>query len=467
MGDCQLLWSKVLDVIKTSASPAVFQSFFAVVHPIAFDGERFALQVDSPLVVDWLRQKYQATIEDTLRHLCGRAVHLVLQCDADLPAPPAPLPAAAPAAAPPDPAAHATADAAPSPARRTRVLPSNLNPYFSFDNFIVGSSNQMAHAAAFATAQNPGRVYNPLFIYGGVGLGKTHLMQAIGHAVLTRDERRTVHYVSCERFINQFIEAIQTSTLSRFREFFRSSIDVLLIDDIQFLSKKESLQEEFYHTFNDLHNQGKQIVMTSDKSPQELEHIENRMVNRFEWGMVVDIQSPDFETRVAIIRKKLEAYGKTLDDEVCYYLANKVRNDVRKIEGALIRLLGFASVQNRPVTLEMAKDCLKDYVTAQAPINLDIIQKTVAEFFDVRITDLRSNRRPKMISHPRQLAMYLCRDLTSNSLTEIAQSFGGKDHTTVLYACRKIDALKASDEVIDQQISVLRKRILESTYGAM
>jgi len=242
---------------------------------------------------------------------------------------------------------------------------------------------------------------------------------------------------------------------------------VLLIDDIQFLSKKESLQEEFYHTFNDLHNQGKQIVMTSDKSPQELEHIENRMVNRFEWGMVVDIQSPDFETRVAIIRKKLEAYGKTLDDEVCYYLANKVRNDVRKIEGALIRLLGFASVQNRPVTLEMAKDCLKDYVTAQAPINLDIIQKTVAEFFDVRITDLRSNRRPKMISHPRQLAMYLCRDLTSNSLTEIAQSFGGKDHTTVLYACRKIDALKASDEVIDQQISVLRKRILESTYGAM
>lgn len=463
MGDCQILWNKVLDVIKTSASPAVFQAFFAVVHPLSFDGERFVLQVDTPLVTDWLRQKYVTAIEDTLRHLCGRAVHLVLQCDADLPAPPAP------AATEPAPAAvpSALSDPTPSPARRARVLPSNLNPYFSFDNFIVGSSNQMAHAAAFATAQNPGRVYNPLFIYGGVGLGKTHLMQAIGHAVLSRDERRTVHYVSCERFINQFIEAIQTSTLSKFREFFRSSIDVLLIDDIQFLSKKESLQEEFYHTFNDLHNQGKQIVMTSDKSPQELEHIENRLVNRFEWGMVVDIQSPDFETRVAIIRKKLETYGKTLDDEVCYYLANKVRNDVRKIEGALIRLLGFASVQNKPVTLEMAKDCLKDYVTAQAPISLDAIQKAVAEFFDVRITDLRSNRRPKMISHPRQLAMYLCRDLTSNSLTEIAQAFGGKDHTTVLYACRKIDAMKRSDEVIEQQISTLRKRILESSYGTM
>lgn len=466
MGDCQILWSKVLDVIKTSASPAVFQAFFAVVHPLSFDGERFILQVDSPLVADWLRQKYVSTIEETLRHLCGRAVHLVLQCDADMPAPPAPV-AHVNLSTDSTPAVPLVPAEPAAPVRRSRALPSNLNPYFTFDNFIVGSSNQMAHAAAFATAQNPGRVYNPLFIYGGVGLGKTHLMQAIGHAVMARDDRRTVHYVSCERFINQFIEAIQTSTLSKFREFFRSSIDVLLIDDIQFLSKKESLQEEFYHTFNDLHNQGKQIVMTSDKSPQELEHIENRLVNRFEWGMVVDIQSPDFETRVAIIRKKLETYGKTLDDEVCYYLANKVRNDVRKIEGALIRLLGFASVQNKPVTLEMAKECLKDYVTAQVPISLEIIQKAVAEFFDVRVTDLRSNRRPKMISHPRQLAMYLCRDLTSNSLTEIAQSFGGKDHTTVLYACRKIEAMKAQDDVVEQQISALRKRILESSYGTM
>ncbi|MCX7847160.1 MAG: chromosomal replication initiator protein DnaA [bacterium] len=454
----------MLDVIKTSASPVVFQAFFSVVHPLSLDEDRFVVQVDSPLVVDWLRQKYAATIEATLQQLCGRPIRLVLQCDASATTVTRnevfPDDCALPS--PPDPPVEFSLGV-----RRGRSLPSNLNPYFTFENFIVGSSNRMAHAAAFATAQNPGRVYNPLFIYGGVGLGKTHLMQAIGHAVLSRDERCVVHYVSCERFINQFIEAIQTSTLSKFRDLFRSSIDVLLIDDIQFLSKKEGLQEEFYHTFNDLHNQGKQIVMTSDKSPQELEHIENRLVNRFEWGMVVDIQSPDFETRVAIIRKKLETFGKTLDDDVCYYLANRVRNDVRKIEGALIRLLGFASVQNKPVTLEMAKECLKDYVTAQAPITLESIQKAVAEFFDVRVGDLRSNRRPKMIAHPRQVAMYLCRDLTDSSLTDIAQSFGGKDHTTVLYACRKIDALKRTDEQVEQQIAALRKRILESTQGTV
>lgn len=464
MGDCQVLWSKVLDVIKTSTSPAVFQAFFAVVHPLSFDGEHFILQVDSPLVVDWLRQKYAAAIEAALQQLCGRPVRLILQSNSSASAAPVtPTPSAAETPPPPTPVAVTDL----TPPRRPRTLPSNLNPYFTFENFIVGSSNRMAHAAAFATAQNPGKVYNPLFIYGGVGLGKTHLMQAIGHAILSRHERCAVHYVSCERFINQFIEAIQTSTLSKFRDFFRSSIDVLLIDDIQFLSKKESLQEEFYHTFNDLHNQGKQIVMTSDKSPQELEHIENRLVNRFEWGMVVDIQSPDFETRVAIIRKKLETFGKSLDDEICYYLANKVRTDVRKIEGALIRLLGFASVQNKPVTLEMAKECLKDYVTAQTPITLEAIQKAVAEFFDVRVADLRSNRRPKMIAHPRQLAMYLCRDLTTCSLTEIAQAFGGKDHTTVLYACRKIDALKNSDETVEQQIAALRRRILEANPGAL
>jgi len=219
------------------------------------------------------------------------------------------------------------------------------------------------------------------------------------------------------------------------------------------------MQEEFFHTFNTLHNEGKQIVMTCDKSPQELKSIENRLINRFEWGMVVDIQSPDFETRVAIIHKKLEQFGQKFDDDICYYLANKVRNDVRKIEGAIIKLLGYASIQNEPVNLDMAKEVLKNYVSTHM-VTLDLIQKSVSEFFDLRINDLKSSRRPKAISHPRQLAMYLCRNLTNCSLTEIAQSFGGKDHTTVLYACRKIEDLKSKDDIIKQQLNTLEKSIV-------
>jgi len=442
-----VLWSKVLDVVKSSTNDSIFQSFFSVVHPLSYSGNRFVIQVDSPLVADWLKQKYLPLIENSLCHYSGRKIKLVIQCDADA-HPVQPLP-------PPEEVKR------PRSSRRKRPMSANLNPNFTFDNFIVGSSNQMAHAAAFAIGQNPGHAYNPLFIYGGVGLGKTHVMQASGHAALARNKNTKVLYISCERFINQYIEALQNRTLTKFRDIYRSNIDVLLVDDIQFLSEKERMQEEFYHTFNALHNDGKQIVMTSDKSPQELQHMENRLVNRFEWGMVVDIQSPDFETRVAIIHKKLEQFGQTFDDDVCYYLANKVRNDVRKIEGAIIKVLGYASVQNVPVTLDMAKECLRDYITSQT-VTLESIQKAVVDFFDIRLTDLRSHRRPKIISHPRQIAMFLCRDLTNSSLSEIAQSFGGKDHTTVLYACRKIDKLRGKDEIIGQQIMALKKRIMET-----
>jgi chromosomal replication initiator protein len=459
--DCQVLWDKVLSVVRSSTSQAVFQSFFSVVHPLSLTEDRFIVQIDSPLVADWLRQKYARLIEDRLSELAGRRVTLVLQCDENAPLPVVEHPTVTPVT---------PAPTAPQRARTQRPVSTNLNPNFTFENFIIGSSNQMAHAAAFATAQSPGRVYNPLFIYGGVGLGKTHLMQAIGHAVAGRDAGKHVLYISCERFLNQYIEAIQNETaergtLTKFRDFYRNAVDVLLIDDIQFLSNKERMQEEFHHTFNALHNEGKQVVMTSDKSPHELEHIESRLVNRFEWGMVVDIQSPDFETRVAIINKKLEQFGHSLDSEIVYYLANRVRNDVRKIEGAIIKLLGYASVQNTPITLEVVRECLKDYISSQT-VTLESIQKAVVDFFDLRLSDLRGNRRPKAISHPRQLAMYLCRDLTDSSLTEIAQSFGGKDHTTVLYACRKIDALRTRDDVVGQQLQTLKKRILENKYAS-
>ena len=456
MFEYKFLWNKVIEVIKTSTSESIFQSFFSVVHPISFDNNQFIIQVDTPLVADWLKQKYANQIETLLSKETNNKINLIIKVESD-------------------PLEDNTIFKRKSISelnkeisnenvsqKKKKIIYSNLNPNFVFENFIIGGSNQMAHAAAFASGQNPGHVYNPLFIYGGVGLGKTHLMQAIGNANILRYPDLNVNYISCERFINQYIDGIQNNNLSKFRYLYREQTDVLLIDDIQFLSKKERTQEEFFHTFDTLLNAGKQIVMTCDKCPHELENIEERLVNRFEWGMVVDIQSPNFETRVAIINKKLENFGKCFDDEVCYYLANKVRNDVRKIEGAIIKLLGYSSVQNKPVTLDMAKECLRDYIVSPT-VTLESIQKTVADFFNIRINELCSSKRSRNISHPRQIAMFFCRTLTNSSLNEIAQCFGGKDHTTVLYACRKIDNEKNDNELVNQEIIALKKRISENS----
>jgi len=435
-----ILWNNVLNVVKSSTNEAIFNSFFSVVHPLSFNDNRFIIKVDSPLVADWINQKYFSIIENTLSESAGEKIRLIIECEGMQ--------------------EKIITFTAKTSGKKKKIHVTNLNPNFLFNNFIIGNSNQMAHAAAYASGQNPGHAYNPLFIYGGVGLGKTHLMHAIGHAAIAKNKDLNVLYISSERFVNQYIDAIQTRTLSKFRESYRSNVDVLLVDDIQFLSGKERMQEEFFHTFNTLHNEGKQIVMTSDKSPQKLKSIENRLVNRFEWGMVVDIQSPDFETRVAIIYKKLEQYGQKFDEDICFYLANKVRNDVRKIEGAIVKLLGYASIKNEPVNLDMAKECLKGYISSHI-ITLDFIQKSVSEFFDLRTNDLKSSKRPRFIAYPRQLAMYLCRNMTNSSLTEIAQSFGGKDHTTVLYACRKIEKKKTEDDVMKQQLLTLKKNIID------
>ena len=453
MSDYKFLWDKVIEVIKFSTSKSIFQSFFSVVHPLSFDNNQFIIQVDSPLVADWLKQKYSNQIEALLSEQTGNNIQLIVKVKTE------PVEVNF---------SNSVAELdkeeikIPIIKKKKKSISSNLNPNFVFDNFIIGDSNQMAHAAAFASGQNPGHVYNPLFIYGGVGLGKTHLMQAIGNSNLAHFPDINVNYISCEKFINQFIDGLQNKCLHKFRNLYRENTDVLLIDDVQFLAKKEAMQEEFFHTFDTLLNAGKQIVMTCDKSPNELENIEERLVNRFEWGMVVDIQSPNFETRVAIINKKLEQYGKCFNEEISYYLANKVRNDVRKIEGAIIKLLGFASVQNQPVSLEMAKECLRDYIVSPT-VTLDSIQKTVADFFNLRINELCSSKRSRNISHPRQIAMFFCRTLTNNSLNEIAKSFGGKDHTTVLYACRKIDNEKMKNDLVNQEIITLKKRIAENS----
>jgi chromosomal replication initiator protein len=313
-----------------------------------------------------------------------------------------------------------------------------LNPRFTFDNFIVGASNRIAHAASLAVANAPGRSYNPLFIYGGVGLGKTHLMQAIAHYILSQNPQAKVKYISSERFTNELILSIQNRTTERFRQKYRN-IDVLLIDDIHFLSGKEAAQEEFFHTFNVLYDYHKQIVISSDRPPREIPRLEERLVSRFGWGLVVDIQPPDFETRVAILRKKIEKDPIKIDEEVIDFIARNITTNIRELEGALVRIIAYSLIENKPITLGLAKDILKDMVKEiYKRITPDMVLEKVSSYFNFSKDDLKKNKRNKNLVLPRQIAMYLIRELTELSFPEIGVFFGAKHHTTILYAYKKI-----------------------------
>lgn len=313
-----------------------------------------------------------------------------------------------------------------------------LNPKYLFSTFVVGPSNRFAHAAALAVAESPAKAYNPLFIYGGVGLGKTHLMQAIGHFLLEKNRSLKILYIPSERFTNQLISAIQNRSMSKFREKYRN-MDVLLIDDIQFIAGKESTQEEFFHTFNTLYDSHKQVVVTSDRSPKEIPRLEERLISRFEWGLVTDIQPPDLETRVAILRKKAERDTLVIPDEVTDFIAQKFRLNIRELEGALIRVAANSSVMNQPITLASAKEILKNLlVESEERLSMEGIQEAVANYFQVSASDMKAKRRTRSIAYPRQIAIFLIRELTPYSLSEIGAQFGGRDHTTVLHACGKI-----------------------------
>jgi chromosomal replication initiator protein len=315
---------------------------------------------------------------------------------------------------------------------------SKLNPKYTFESFVVGPSNRFAHAAALAVSESPAKEYNPLFIYGKVGLGKTHLMQAIGHYILQKKPSMKFIYISSEKFTNQLISAIQNRTTLKFREMYRN-VDLLLIDDIHFIAGKESTQEEFFHTFNTLHDAHKQIVVSSDRSPKDIPALEERLVSRFEWGLVADIQPPDIETRIAILRKKAERETITIPDDVTYFIAEAIRSNIRELEGALIRVVAYAKLVGKDIDLELVKDVLKDVLIEQnKKITIESIQQKVAQYFDIRVADMRSKKRNKMIAYPRQIAMYLSRDLTDFSLPEIGEQFGGRDHSTVLHACEKV-----------------------------
>lgn len=336
-----------------------------------------------------------------------------------------------------------------------------FNPKNTFDTFVVGNNNTFAHAAAIAVAQAPGKSYNPLFLYGGVGLGKTHLLHAIGQHVVKHKKGARVTYVSTEKFTNEFIDAIQNNQLVRFRRRYRQT-DVFLIDDIQFLAGKERIQEEFFHTFNTLHESRKQIVLTCDRPASEIQNLEQRLVSRFEWGLVTDLQPPDVETRLAILRKKEKVMGVELPEEIINFMAQRIRTNIRRLEGALVRVTSFASLTGKELSIEVVEGLLREILHEEGrfTISIDIIQKKVAEHFDIRLADMTSKRRPENIAFPRQIAMYLARQMTESSLNTIGEAFGGRDHGTVLHACRLVKDRMQVDSHVRQVVSYLEKQLM-------
>ena len=345
---------------------------------------------------------------------------------------------------------------------RIRQALRNFNPRYTFENFVVGSGNQFAHAVAMAVADSPGQRYNPLFIYGGVGLGKTHLLNAIGHRIIknrTIKDPMKVCYLSAEEFTNELINSIRYERTDQFRKKFRN-IDVLLIDDIQFLAGKERTQIEFFHTFNSLYENKKQIVLTSDRFPREISPIEERLRSRFEWGLIADIQPPDIETKVAILKKKAELENISLPNDVAFYLASRIDSNIRVLEGCLIRLGAFASLTKKEITLEMAKEVLKHIIPERERIKIERVQEIVADYFNIKVRELKSKKRLRQLVIPRQVAMYLSKELTDASLVEIGEKFGGKDHSTVIYAIKKVEEKIEKDPAFQRFLEDIKQKII-------
>jgi len=417
------LWQGALDRIRSHVSSLTYETWFRSLGPLEFDGSTLTLEVPSQFYVDWLDQHYRDVMESSLAASAGRSVGLAFSVR-------------------PEPeAAFAERPRAALPARDE----SYLSPNCTFDTFVVGSGNQFAHAVCLAVAQSPGHRYNPLFLHGGVGLGKTHLMHAIGHRVKGERAGARIIFVSAERFMNEMIYAIQHATTLEFKSRYRTA-DVLLIDDVQFLAGKESTQEEFFHTFNALHDAHKQIVMTSDNPPNAMPALEERLMSRFTWGVVADLQAPDLETRVAIVKKKADLQGRMIPNEVALFLASSIKTNIRDLEGSLSRLLALSDLTSHPLTLEFAQEALREQMKPdRSRIDVHEIQRVVSRHFNVSEESLRGKRRTDTIAFPRQVAMYLTRTLTELSLAEIGGKFGGRDHSTVLHACGKIEGLLATD----------------------
>jgi chromosomal replication initiator protein len=426
------LWEEILSRVETKVNRHSFYTWFRPTTFIAADPISVTVRVPNPLFKDWLMKHYAGVISEAMSELkrSGLSVNFVAEPQTE------PVPMALGVGE----AAVFENDTSPAPPGQA-----GLNPRYTFDTFIVGSSNQFAHAACRAVAEAPSRSYNPLFIYGGVGLGKTHLMHAVGQYVLQHDRNLRLTYISSERFMNEMINAVRYDRIIDFRERYRT-VDVLLVDDIQFLAGKEGTQTEFFHTFNALYDSQKQIVLSSDSPPHEIPALEERLRSRFEWGLIADIGSPDLETKIAILKKKAEAEVVPLPDNVAIYIASKIKSNIRELEGSLIRLIAYASLTGQEMTLALAQQVLKNIIDHdEKAVTIEIIQKYVADHYNLKLTELKSRNNSKSVAMPRQIAMYLCKSLTSASLPEIGRSFGGKHHSTVIHSIRKIDDLRKKD----------------------
>ncbi|MBN2301541.1 MAG: chromosomal replication initiator protein DnaA [Lentisphaerae bacterium] len=439
------VWTKACKHLKEILHPDVYTRWIAVIEPRSLLSDTLTLAVDNDFYQTWLEDNYLPLIKNAIQtaHESDLNITFVIE--------PRSVQPLEPQAAPKKKSLRERFG------KRSREE-TTLNPKFLFDTFVVGPSNTFAHAASLAVAQAPARAYNPLFIYGDVGLGKTHLMQAIGHHVLSTS-RASVCYLSSETLLNEYIDALRDRSLVQFRKKYRNT-DILLIDDIHFLAGKERIQEEFFHTFNALFDSHKQIVMTSDRPASEITGLEQRLVSRFEWGLVTELESPDLETRVAILRNKQAQAEVTLSEPLIFFIAENIQSNIRRLEGALVRAVSYASLTGKELTLESLQYLLRDTLEKEKKeeISFDSIQRAVAEYYDIRLTDMTSKRRPRSVAFPRQVAMYLCRRMTKSSLPDIANSFG-KTHATVLHAYKTIDSKRNMDPELRNSISQITQKL--------
>ncbi|AST93934.1 chromosomal replication initiation protein DnaA [Sutcliffiella cohnii] len=440
------LWSKALQEIQKKISKPSFDTWLKATKAHSLQGDNLIITAPNEFARDWLESRYSALIGEIISEITGEVLTIKFiipqnQVEEDL-----------------------NMVAPPRKVKKDEELtefPQNmLNPKYTFDTFVIGSGNRFAHAASLAVAEAPAKAYNPLFIYGGVGLGKTHLMHAIGHYVVEHNPAAKVVYLSSEKFTNEFINSIRDNKAVEFRNKYRN-VDVLLIDDIQFLAGKEQTQEEFFHTFNTLHEESKQIIISSDRPPKEIPTLEDRLRSRFEWGLITDITPPDLETRIAILRKKAKAEGLDIPNEVMLYIANQIDSNIRELEGALIRVVAYSSLINKDINADLAAEALKDIIPSSKPKVLTIldIQKIVGEEFNIKLEDFKAKKRTKSVAYPRQIAMYLARELTDYSLPKIGDEFGGRDHTTVIHAHEKISKLLQSDTQLQKQLESISNKL--------
>jgi chromosomal replication initiator protein len=465
-------WSTCLARLESELPPQQFNTWIRALASSPMEDPRsFQLLAPNRFVLQWVRERYLRRIEEIGNEFFGEPVTVSIALGAATPARAPANPASAPQAARAVATAAKSEDAKPAPAAAPAIITrdsaeespgyerTRLNADFTFDNLVTGRANDLARAAAMQVAQNPGTSYNPLFVYGGVGLGKTHLIHALGNAVWKANPKAVIRYVHAEDYYADVVRAYQNKTFDAFKRYYRS-LDLLLIDDIQFFNNKNRTQEEFFHAFNALTEARKQIVITSDTYPKDVVGLEDRLVSRFDWGLTVQIEPPELEMRVAILKKKAEAERVALGDDVAFLIAKNLRSNVRELEGALKKVLAFARFHGREISLELAKEALRDLLAAHnRQITFELIQKTVSDYYKIKVADMHSKKRTRAIARPRQVAMFLAKELTPASLPAIGEAFGGRDHTTVLHACRTISDLRLADQQLNHDLHVLTQTL--------